>query len=268
MRRLMYILPLLATLLVASCGVERPDDVIPPEKMEALLYDYHLVQGMSSEYASTEYKEKLMFNYVFNKHKVTKEEFENSMAWYMRYPKHLNRMYANLEKKVQGEVDLLGELKGVLDEGVSLDVAYLGGDTAELWTSSRSKILSATPLNSRLAFDFKTPKDSSFVAGDSLSFSFHAAFLSGGVKDVEQHAHAGILLVYDDGTSAGYGLDIGNTGECALSLKRNFKSRLKSMSGFVYYHDNDTTAQPKLILNNVSVKRIHPVTKKKKGQKK
>lgn len=270
MRRLIYIFSLFTTMLVVSCEVERPDDVIPPDKMEALLYDYHLVQAMSSEYASAEYKEKLMFDHVFKKHKVTKEHFERSMEWYTRYPKHLKKIYTNLETQLQSEVDKMGETKSVLDEGVSLDVAYLGGDTAELWTSSRSKILSATPLNSRLSFDFTAPKDSSFMAGDSLSFSFHAAFLNGGVKDVEQSAHAGILLIYEDGVYAGYGLDFSKTGEYGLTVGRNMKSRLKSMSGFVYYHDNDTTVLPKLVLNNVSVKRFHHPSKMKmnKGKKK
>ena len=267
MCRPIYIFSLLVTLLVTSCEVERPDDVIAPDKMETLLYDYHLVQAMSSEYASVEYKEKLLFDYVFKKHGVTKEEFEKSMVWYTRYPKHLKKIYANLEEKLQSEVDAMGEVKGVLGEGVSIDVAYLGGDTAELWTSSRMKILSSTPLSSRLAFDFKTPKDSSFVAGDSLSFSFHATFMTGGVKDVKQLAHAGILLEYADGTSVGRGLDISNTGEYSITMGRNHSQRLKSMSGFVYYTDNDTMAKTKLVLNNVSVKRFHKVTKKKEKKK-
>lgn len=266
MRRLIYTFSLLLTLLVVSCEVERPDYVIAPDKMQEMLYDYHLVQAMSSEYASEDYKEKMFFEYVFRKHGITKEDFERSMEWYVRYPKYLRKIYTELETRVQAEVDGMGDTKGVLDEGVSIDVAYLGGDTAELWTSSRMKVLSATPLNSTLAFDFKTPSDSSFVAGDSMVFSFHAAFLDGGRKRVRQRAHAGIKLVYSDGTSDGYGYDITATGEYALAVRRNGDSRLKSMSGFVYYYDNDTTALPKLVLNNVSVKRYHKISKKSKKE--
>ena len=61
MCRIFYILLLLVTTLFASCEVEMPEDIIPQDKMESLLYDYHLAQSMSSEYTSADYKEKLFF---------------------------------------------------------------------------------------------------------------------------------------------------------------------------------------------------------------
>lgn len=269
MRWPLYILTFVAAFFLVSCEVERPADVIPPEKMEALLYDYHLAQSMESKFAGDEYEEKLYFNYVFSKHNVTVEEFEHSMEWYTRYPKHLKKIYTQLEERVQGEVDAMGDSKGSLDEGVTLNVAYLAADTAELWTSCRTKMLCATPLNSRLSFGFNTPSDSSFVAGDSLSFSFHAAFTSGGVRRPGQKAHAGIRLNYEDGTSEGKGVDITETGEYGIAVNRNHESRLASMSGFVYYYDEDTTARARLVLSNISVKRVHnlPEDKRKRGNR-
>ena len=95
MKRFLGYILFVAPLLLFSCEVKMPEDIIPPTKMEALLYDYHLVQSMSSEYASDDYKEKLYFAYVFDKHNVTQEEFEHSMQWYNRYPKHMKKIYAN-----------------------------------------------------------------------------------------------------------------------------------------------------------------------------
>lgn len=262
--RFVHIVLLLLALCLGSCEVEMPKDVIVQDKMEALLYDYHLVQAMSSEYASTEYKEKLYFDYVFKKHNVTKEQFEHSMKWYVRYPKHLKRIYANLEERLEKEVEVMGAAKGVIEDNTSLSVAYLATDTAELWTGPKNKMLTATPLNSKVAFGFDAPKDSAFVKGDSLFFAFTARFVPCGVKDVKQEAHAAIRIDYEDGSSDGRGVNILNSGDYVLSLKRNYGSRLKSMSGFVYYFDNDSTALPKLMLGDISLKRIHPVEKNKK----
>ena len=114
-RRISAYLSLFLVLALLSCEVKMPDDIIAPDKMEKLLYDYHLVQSMSSEYASDEYKEKLYFKYVFAKHNVTEAEFDSSLVWFNRYPKHMFRIYQNLEQRLEGEVEMMSNAKGVLD---------------------------------------------------------------------------------------------------------------------------------------------------------
>lgn len=258
MHRKNFLLMLLVATLFTSCGVKMPEDVIPQGKMEAVLYDYHLAQSMSSEYTSADYKEKLFFTYLFSLHGVTQEQFERSMEWYNRYPKHLHRMYANLEKRLEAEVEKMNNVGGAMEEGVNLEVAYLAADTADLWTGSRNRMLACTMLDSHLSFGFDVPEDSTFAVGDSLSLSFNAMFVTAGVKDVKQLAHAALSLEYEDGSSDSKGLDIVENGEYVLAPERNAGSRLKSLSGFVYYFDNDTTSAAKLLLNDISLTRIHP----------
>ena len=252
---LRILLPLFISVLMASCEVKMPEDVIPPARMEALLYDYHLVQSMSSEYASVDYKEKLYFDYVFTKHNVSKEEFGHSMEWYNRYPKHLQKIYANLEKRIEEELESLNGAGVSLVPGVNLEVAFLAADTAELWSGAHNMMLYSSSLNSYLAFGFETPQDSSFVAGDSISFSFNALFADEGRKEVAQKAHAGLYVVYDDGTTDNAGMDV-EQGDCSLSVKRNKECRMKSVSGFVYYTDDDSLAKAKMMLSDISVKKI------------
>lgn len=256
-RRITAYLSFSLVLALFSCEVKIPDDVIAPDKMEKLLYDYHLVQSMSSEYASDEYKEKLYFEYVFAKHNVKEAEFDSSLVWYNRYPKHMYRIYQNLEQRLEVEVEMMSNAKGTLDEGVSLDVAYLASDTAELWTSTPAKMLLSTPLQSTLTFGFEM-SDTLFVAGDSLSFSFDASFVSGGVKGVRQEAFAAITVNYDDGKVENCAARVDKTGHVVLAFNRYFDSRPVSMNGFVYYFDNDATASARLVLTAISVTRIHP----------
>ena len=258
MRSRFCVLLLLVATLFVSCEVKMPEEVIPQGKMESLLYDYHLAQSMSSEYTSGDYKEKLFFSYMFARHGVTQEQFDSSMAWYNRYPKHLQRIYANLEKRIEAEVDKMSMNGGVMEAGVNLEAVYLAADTAELWTGSRNRMLACTALDSYMSFGFDVPKDSTFVAGDSISLSFNAMFISGGLQGVRQTAHAALAFEYEDGSTDGRGVDLADNGEYTVAPSRNPDSRLKSVAGFVYYFDTDTTAAAKLLLNDISLKRIHP----------
>ena len=100
-------------------------------------------------------------------------------------------------------------------------------------------------------------KNVTFLAGDSLSFSFEARFITGGVSGVKQSLYTALVVEYEDGTSFSVGEYKMTNGNCAISAPRNFASRPKYMSGFVYYSDDDSTAMARLLLNRISLKRIH-----------
>ena len=263
MRHLVKISYILFFLVLVACEVKMPENIISPEKMEAVLYDYHMVQAMSSEYSSDEYKEKLFYDYVFAKHNVTKAGFDSSLVWYNRYPKHMVRIYSNLEERLTQEVDAFGQTNVALKEGVSLELAFLSADTAELWTSARTKMMLSSPLSNKLSFSFDAPADSAFVPGDSLVFSFNALFVNGGIPGLKQDAVASVSLTYDDGTDACSTVSVTESGSYAVAVER-YDSRLKSMNGFLYYFDNDTTSSSRIVVTDISVKRMHPVVSDEK----
>ena len=73
-------LAILTCYLLAACTVGVPSNVIQPQKMENLLYDYHLMQSMANELTSSEqYKRKLYEQYVFDKHQVSEAQFDSSL---------------------------------------------------------------------------------------------------------------------------------------------------------------------------------------------
>ena len=245
-------------LLVLSCSVKMPEHIMPPEKMEEVLYDYHMIQAMSATLSSSDYKEKLMYSYVFEKHNVSKADFDSALVWYNRYPKHMRQIYERLEKRMQSDIDFLGGVKTKYLEGVDIETALLASNTAELWTGHRVRMLSATPLCNKLSFSFTTPKDSTFVAGDSLVFSFTATFMKPEDADIKQKLYASVNLDYADKTTRDAGIYVSESGRFSLAVPRNRASRLKSMTGYIFYFDNDTAYRSKLILNDLSLKRIHP----------
>lgn len=249
---------LVATLLL-SCQTKTPEGVLSPEKMEAVLYDYHMAQSMAFSFASDTYKEKLMYIYVYDKHGITKEVFDSSLVWYNRYPRHMKRIYANLENRFNQEIEALATVKSLQNESVDLAVVELSANDAELWTGHPVRMLTSVPLGNKVAFSFETPKDSSFVAGDSLVFSFNAVFVPGKLADVRQEAHAAVTLNYNDGSYVVSGLSIDESGYYEITAARNFKSRISSVSGYIHYFDNDTSAVSIVLLDDLSLKRLHPV---------
>ena len=262
MRCLGYILSILFLSTLLSCEVKIPDYVIPPQRMEAFLYDYHLIQSMNGQYSSDDYKEKLYYTYIFNKHNIEKAKFDSSMQWYNRYPKHLKRIYESLEARLNIEVDKLDAEKNLLEDGVSIGAVSLAADSVNLWTGLRLKYLTSTPLSSKLFFSFTVPDDTAFVKNDSLSFSFVACYIPSVDGQQNQSAYASIRLDYDDKSVFTNAVSVDSTGFYALSAPRNPDCKLKSMSGFVYYSDDDTTASSGLLLGDISVVRIHPSVKK------
>ncbi len=244
--------------LFVSCKVDFPENVLSPEKMEAVLYDYHLTSSMATTIASADYKEKLMYSYVYEKHKISKEQFDSSLVWYNRYPKHIKRIYENIEARLQSEIDVLKLNDGINSRNVDLELANLTGSVAELWTGHTVRMLSPTPLTNKVQFSFDVPKESSFVAGDSIVFSFNTVFVPGSDVGIKQQLHTALTLEYGNGTSLMMGADVPEAGECVVAAPRCDSVRLKSMSGYVYYFDNDSLSASFALISNISLRRFHP----------
>ena len=251
-------------LLLFSCQVKMPEGVLAPDRMEDVLYDYHLAQSMTGTIASADYKEKLMFTYVYDKHGISKAQFDSSLVWYNRYPKHMRFIYENLEARVQSDIDNLGGTSSLLEEGVAIEVANLVPNIAELWTSHNVKMLSATPLGNTVNFSFNTPSGAGFQPNDSLVFSFNAVLIPEDEGAVKHEAYAAINLTYDNSSQNAAWVTIRESGHYALTVPRNEDSRLKSMSGYLFYLNNDTTNKARMILSDISVKRYR--AKKKSNQ--
>lgn len=106
-----------------SCGEEKtavvePADLVDREKMVAVLADVHLLEAalslptsapnlvrdrpprlpgqpasMETAPPSFEKKEELGYYDIFKKHGVTREQYEQTMAWYTSHPEKLTVLY-------------------------------------------------------------------------------------------------------------------------------------------------------------------------------
>ena len=242
-------------LLFVACEVRYPKDIIQPDKMEALLYDYHLVQIMSTDIAGSEYKRKLYAEYVFSKHGVTKEEFDSSMVWYTRNPKHLYEIYSSLEERLIAEVGDESKDNGKSANIALVDSVSMEGDLVNLWRGPRLNLLSATPLMNRISYSFKA--DSTYHVGDSLEMSMNVLFIAP-EGDIKQQAHAAMVVEYADSTFGSAGCDFDTSGCYIVAIPRNNEKEIKAVRGYVYYNDCDSLARAKMLIDNFAVMRMHP----------
>ena len=141
-----------------------PSDVIQPEVMEPLLYDYHLATTLSSDLVYTEnYKKDAYLNYVFQKHHVTEAEFDSSMVWYSRHTVHLTAMYENLQKRFEEEGKLIRKF---VDQRSGQTFLALVGDTVDI---DKLYWLSSSDLTNKMTFELKA--DTSFRPHDALEWT-------------------------------------------------------------------------------------------------
>ena len=131
MRRNNWMLWLLGCCLLASCGKHIPGDIIQPDQMEDILYDYHIASSMSNNLNTGEYyKKKAYQNYIFQKHDITEAEFDSSMVWYTRHTSELATIYSNLNDRFKKEKQLIDMFLSAREE---VGYTSIPGDTVYVW---------------------------------------------------------------------------------------------------------------------------------------
>lgn len=89
---------LIIVFFVLSCRPKMPGGILPPEKMEKVLYDYLSADVYVNEFLSLDstllpQKESARLQQqVFLKHKISKEEFYRSYDYYVDHPEKMKEI--------------------------------------------------------------------------------------------------------------------------------------------------------------------------------
>lgn len=92
--------------VVACNGPSVPDDVLPPEKMEKVLYDVIRADEMVdflrfSDSAWQPFSRRTsLYDTVLQLHEIKKEQFQRSLAYYQGRPDLLKEILEGLQQKV------------------------------------------------------------------------------------------------------------------------------------------------------------------------
>ena len=186
-------LVVLVSVLLCACSRGPKADVLPPSKLESVLYDYHLAQVIVGDLPSGQrYKKDLYFDYVYDKHCVTKAEVDSSLIYYARHPKGLSEVYDNLSKRIKADIQRLGNEDQPIVARSSKPVI---GDSANLWYDLNYVEMNASPLQGN-RYTFSIPTDTNFKKSDRIVWGGEALFLDNTVDSLHKYLHLNLRVVY------------------------------------------------------------------------
>ena len=217
--------------MLAACTNRRPSHVLPPEELELILFDYHLVQSMISDMpASERYQKDLYFDYIYDKHHVTSAEVDSSLVYYARNPKELSAIYVSLSDKIERTIQRV-EQEGLV---VNLRVPRaVEGDSADLWYES--PLLQMTPSYIANRFTTTIPYDTNFKSNDSFEWSGDVLFMHPELDSLHRYLHLSLVAEYDNDSVASVDTMLYTSGAYCLSLADTMGFKLRNVSSGAYF---------------------------------
>lgn len=190
--------------LMLSCKPGKPEGVMSEGKMEDVLYDYHMAQGLAQQMPgdSVNYYTRLYQSAVFEKYDLSQKDFDRSMEWYERHTELLSKIYERLAER-------MGDASAAHGSSTMLAVGgqSASGDTLEIWKGPQAVMLNSKGMNH---FSFTEKVDTAVHAGDRLEWSFNADWY---YHEGERTATACINIYYE-------GDSIGTTRQSLMSTGR------------------------------------------------
>lgn len=230
--------------LLTSCGKEIPDEIIQPSQMEKVLYDYHLMMSLSDNSKNTE--REAQKSYVFQKHGITKADFDSSMVWYTRESKELMTIYNNLNKRFKREYDHMARLLESREDANTR--TFVSGDTVNVWMKENLLWFTKAPLNNRLTFEIMA--DTTFHPKDAFHWNMDYYFFA------EGEAIMGLNVIYENDSVIGMTKSITESGPQDIYLHTDSAYNIKALNGFIYVPESQEK-QPNILLHKINLTRYH-----------
>lgn len=238
----LHIVCVAVLLMAVGCKPGVPRDVIQPDEMEDILYDYYVSQGMASVPGQStdndDYQRDLYFNAVLKKHGVTRAGFDSSLVYYYTRADYFVKVYRNVQERLSDEALNLGASEGEVER---FTVQSLSSDTANVWEGVRSALLVPYAPYNHLQFVQKA--DTSYRKGDSFMLTFKSDFLyQGGSKDAIVY----LSVKYDNDSIISQTTHFSVSGHTQVRISPvNLKA--KEVKGY-FYLGSDSEKSPDLKL--------------------
>lgn len=251
----------LACFVLMGCKPKRPKGILSESKMEKVMVDYHLAQGMaeaaeSGDVEATRYK---YIQAVFRKHNITEAEFDSSLVYYFENSEKFLEIYKNVSLKVQAQAEKFG----VDARATQNQYSHLTnqGDTANIWTDHTNACIIPDKLHN--IYQFVLTSDSTYQAGDAFIWHFHTQYITPGI---DREAFAVLTLQYENDSVVSVTQHIrgNNNFDIKYTPSEPLDTvNLRKMNGFIFM----PTLQPGengmmvLLLQDLSMIRMHPEKK-------
>lgn len=211
---------------IAGCKPGVPSGIISPDKMEKLLYDYHLADAMAQQADGGYNKNVFAFRAaVLEKYGVTQSEFDSSMVYYMRHTDDLHTIYQHITDRMQAENKNFG--------GDMLS-ASAGGDSVNIWNGASSFVLFPNQPYNYHSFSLKT--DTTFHRGDHVVLTFNTDFI---FQDGMRDGIAVLAVTYANDSVFQRFVHLSSSMETKLQIDDNDSLGYKSIKGYFMFSSND-----------------------------
>ena len=251
-------------LLLFSCKPSVPSKYIQPGKMENILYDYYLADGMSGR--NGDYRSLAMYKAaILKKYDVSSADFDSSMVYYTRHTEELHKIYERLAERISAEAVLLGATAGDIDK---YGVISSKGDTANVWREARTMILSQYSSFNVNSYSIKT--DTAYHKGDRLVLNFDAQFIfQEGMRD----GVAMLAVVFGNDSVASQNVRMSSSNHYSVQVGDDKHLGIKEIKGFFLLNNGannplqTSSTLRMMILHNIHLVRIHESKDKNKDVK-
>lgn len=164
--------------MMSSCKPELPDGVISEGKMEDILYDYHMAQGMADAAPKEEgyTNDMLLYEFhqaVFDKYGITEAEFDSSMSYYCSDLDRLSRIYSHVSERLEKTAEAYGVVVSSSDGYNQLSAM---GDTANVWSDRPLFVVKPDALDNLQSWQMEC--DTTWHPGDDVMWRFECSLIS------------------------------------------------------------------------------------------
>ena len=244
---------ILLVLMTVGCKPKVPSELVQPDDLEDILYEYHLAQSMARNEHTLDasYNQTKYFLAVLEKHHVSEAVFDSSLVYYYTHAERLKDIYANVYERLANDAKKLGASVGDINRYSQYSET---GDTANIWRDETAMLLIPHPTKNR--FDFVIKADSTFKVGDSFMFQFVAEHIwQSGSKD----AIVCIKTTYEKDSVLQSVNHVSMSGISQLRVPSNTTLKIKELRGFIYLPQGEDNNEVRrlMFINQIQLIRFH-----------
>ena len=252
---------LLVCFFLTGCKPKRPKGILSEGKMEKVMVDYHLAQGMAdaAEDKDVEANRYKYIQAVFRKHHITEAEFDSSLVYYFENSEKFLEIYKNVSQKVQAQA----EKYGVDARATQNQYSHLTdqGDTANIWTDHTNACIIPNKLQN--LYHFALTADSTYQVGDAFIWHFHTLYIS---QRMDREAYAVLAFQYENDSTVSVTQQIRGNNNFDIKFTPSGKLDsipLRRLSGFVFMSPQQPNEKSvmALMLQDFALIRMHPEKK-------
>lgn len=242
---------LVLLVVFVACKPQKPSDVLPPEKMESFLYDFHIAKAIGDDEEYTKrYTREYYIDYVYAKHNITKEQFDYSLKWYTRHIDDIAKIYENVSTRLSAQKD---EIDQLVAWQYDVPLTTISGDSVDVWAWHRVYRLNGKPLNNKVTFTL--PIDSNFYEKDKIEWNVHFNFSDDQALDSLTFAVMQLGLQFENDSLLLKTETVSGTGNKRLILQSDSLGPIKNIKGFIYLPPQSKDSR--MLIDSISMMRYH-----------